>query len=184
MSDRPSWYGYNHAQNEKVLDLGCGGTKVPGSIGVDMVHGPSVDVVHDLDTVPYPFQDNIFDAVYLNHCIEHLADPKKVLEECVRIAKPGGTIFITVPHFTNPAAFGDVTHRRYFSYRAILGLAKSVVCNKKMLALGNMRVTSRISFLTPVINLSPRFWEDYFGFLLPGRALYYRFQVKEVLSGL
>jgi SAM-dependent methyltransferase len=181
MSDRPRWYGYNHQQNEKVLDLGCGGTKVPGSTGVDMNPGACVDYVHNLDNFPYPFQDNSFDAIYLNHCLEHLLDPKKTLEECIRIARPDGVIFITVPHFTNPASFGDVTHRRYFSFRAILGLAGNVAFNNKTLALSKMRVTCRISPFTPAINLFPRFWEDYFGYIIPGRALYYRFQVKPAL---
>lgn len=177
--DRPSWYGYNHQKGENVLDLGCGVAKVPGSVGVDFSGHSSVDVVHNLDETPYPFPDNSFDAVYLNHCIEHLADPKRALQECVRITRPEGVIFITVPHFTNGASFGDVTHRRYFSYRALIGLGRDVTHDRKALALQKMRVTARISPLTPLINLAPRFWEDFFCYIFTGRALYYRFQVIE-----
>lgn len=179
--DRPSWYGYNHEKDAHVLDLGCGRSKVPGSTGVDYMHNPSVDVVHDLDVVPYPFKSNTFDAVYMNHCLEHLIDPRKTLEECLRITRPNGIIYITLPHFTNAASFGDVTHRRYFSYRALQGLAQGLACDDKTVVLKNMRITARIPFFAPLINLAPRFWEDYLCFMITGRALYYRFEVRKTL---
>ena len=178
MGDRPSWYGYRHGSGEKIVDLGCGITKVPGSIGVDCFQDPAVDVVHNLDVFPYPFGNDTLDAVYLNHCIEHLADPKGTLEECLRIVRPDGNIFITVPHVTNLASFGDATHRRYFSYRAIPGLAGSVAVSGKKLEMEKSRITTRIPFFGPLVNLSPRFWEDYFCFIITGRALYYRFVVR------
>lgn len=178
--DRPSWYGYSHTSDEKIVDLGCGTSKVPGSIGLDCFKDPAVDVVHDLDVFPYPFGNDSLDAVYLNHCIEHLADPKRTLEECVRIVRQNGNIFITVPHVTNLASFGDVTHQRYFSYRAIPGLAKNALSDGKKLYMEKNRITARISFLSPIINLAPRFWEDYLCFVITGRALYYRFVVKRV----
>jgi len=179
MGDSPAWYGYNHGLNEKVLDLGCGTQKVPRSIGVDFSAHCAADVVHNLDSTPYPFQESSIDAIYLNHCIEHLDDPKRTLEECLRIARTGAYIYITVPHVTNLASFGDVTHRRYFSYRAIPGLAKYVTHGTKTLMMVNMRVTARISPFTPVINLAPRFWEDFLCYILTGRALYYRFRVAD-----
>jgi SAM-dependent methyltransferase len=177
--DVPSWYGYKHTANEKVLDLGGGVHKVPGSICVDFDPRCGADVAHDLDSMPYPFQENSIDAIYMNHCIEHLKDPKGTLEECVRIARTGAVIYITVPHFTNGASFGDITHRRYFSYRAIPGLAKNISVGTKGLALVNGVVTARISPLTPLINLAVRFWEDFFCYMVTGRALYYRFRVVD-----
>lgn len=177
--DRPTWYRFKHKENTKILDLGCGQRKVPGSVGVDCMPGPAVDVVHDLDLVPYPFESDSFDAIYMNHCIEHLSDPQKTLEECMRIARPKAIIYVTLPHFTNAASFGDVTHRRAFSYRALQTLAKNVTYNNKALALNKMRITLRIPLFDPIINIAPRFWEDYFCFMITGRALYYAFEVNE-----
>lgn len=177
--DRPSWYFLKKEKESRILDLGCGVSKFPGSIGVDCAQNPSVDVVHDLNDFPYPFEDDSFHVIYMNHCIEHLIDPKKTLEECLRIARPDGSIFITLPHFTNAASFGDVTHRRYFSYRALLTLAKDLTWKNKMLALNNMRITARIPLLNPLINLAPRLWEDYFCFMITGRALYYEFKARK-----
>jgi len=179
--NRPSWYGHEQHADMKVLDLGCGREKVHGSIGVDYINHPSVDVVHDLDRSPYPFENDTFDAIYMNHCIEHMIDPRKTLEECMRIARPGCAVFIMMPHFTCASSYGDVTHRRYFSYRALLGLAKELTCADKLLVLDKMRITARIPFFNPLINLLPRFWEDYLCFIITGRALFYRFEVRKAL---
>ncbi|MBI4145266.1 class I SAM-dependent methyltransferase [Candidatus Woesearchaeota archaeon] len=45
----------------------------------------------------YKFPNNSFDLITLMDVLEHTGDPKKVLEECNRILKPGGLIAINVP---------------------------------------------------------------------------------------
>jgi SAM-dependent methyltransferase len=177
-SNRPAWYG-PHEKDARKLDLGCGLSKIPGSIGVDCIDDPAIDVVHSLDDFPYPLDDDSFDAVYLNHCLEHLADPKRTLEECTRLARPGGAIYLMVPHFTCSSSFGDVTHLRYFSDRAIPTLGRNVASGSKRLKLTNRHITARIPFLAPLINLAPRLWEDYFCFMATGRTLFYRFEVTD-----
>lgn len=100
-----------------VLNLGCGKTRIPGSIGVDSVKiENNVDVVHDLDKTPYPFDDNYTDEIHFYHVLEHLHDPIKKLEEIHRILKPGGLLYMRVPHFSSMGAFSDLTHVRPFSY--------------------------------------------------------------------
>ena len=85
----------------KMLDLGCGRRKVRGCIGIDILPDSDADVIHDLNEVPYPFEDNLFDVIYANDCLEHLDDVIKVMEELYRIAKPKAKIFISVPHFSS-----------------------------------------------------------------------------------
>jgi SAM-dependent methyltransferase len=100
-----------------VLNLGCGRTRIPGSIGVDQVHIPgSVDVVHDLNVTPYPFETATADEIHFYHVLEHLDDPVAKLEEIHRILKPGGVLHMRVPHFSSNGAFTDITHKRPFSY--------------------------------------------------------------------
>lgn len=48
--------------------------------------------------------DADFDYVRLNHCFEHLINPKEVLAELRRIIKPDGTLFIGVPNRAGWAA--------------------------------------------------------------------------------
>ena len=50
---------------EKILDLGCGANKYPGSIGIDRLKLPGVDIVHDLNVFPYPFKNNSFEKVFV-----------------------------------------------------------------------------------------------------------------------
>ena len=40
------------------------------------------------------FQDNSFDCVHLGDILEHVTNPRKLLMECGRVLRPGGTIII------------------------------------------------------------------------------------------
>lgn len=103
--------------NKIILNLGCGKTRIPGSIGVDAVLIEDyVDVVHDLNVLPYPFPDEYADEIHLYHVLEHLHDPVKKIEEMYRILKHGGILHIRVPHFSSMGAFTDMTHVRPFGY--------------------------------------------------------------------
>ena len=100
-----------------IVNLGCGKVRIPNSIGVDRVKIENyVDVVHDLDRVPYPFKSNSIDEIHMYHVLEHLHDPIKKLEEIHRILKPGGILYMRVPHFSSMGAFTDITHVRPFGY--------------------------------------------------------------------
>ena len=100
-----------------ILNLGCGKTRIPDSIGVDGVKIEGcVDVVHDLNVVPYPFEDNYADEIHMYHVLEHLDNPVEKLEEIHRLLKPGGVLYLRVPHFSSMGAFTDITHKRPFGY--------------------------------------------------------------------
>jgi SAM-dependent methyltransferase len=43
-----------------------------------------------------PFSDSTFDTVYLGQVIEHIEDDKAVVQEAVRILRPGGKLVISV----------------------------------------------------------------------------------------
>lgn len=99
----------------KILDLGCGKRKRPGSIGVDYSDRHNADVIHNLNVFPYPFFDQEIDQIYMDNVLEHLDDPLKVMEEIYRICKPGARIEISVPYFRSLWAFIDPTHKNYFT---------------------------------------------------------------------
>lgn len=96
----------------KRLNLGCGWFKKPGYVNVDMNPLCNPDVVHDLNTFPYPFPDNEFDVVSADHIIEHLENPFSVMEELHRILKDNGLLTVLVPHFSRGFTYAD--HRRGF----------------------------------------------------------------------
>src|SRR5437868_14601739 len=86
---------------KKILDVGCGSNKHPGAIGIDFNPRTDADVIHDLGVVPYPFDDNEFDAIISRHVIEHVPDVMAFISELHRITKPGGRIKLVTPHYTN-----------------------------------------------------------------------------------
>ena len=102
----------------KMLDVGCGKRKIPGSIGIDMNPEADADVIHDLNSFPYPFADNAFDEVNCDSILEHLDDVFKVMEEIHRITTGGGIVRIKVPYYTSFDAFTDLTHKHFFTSRS------------------------------------------------------------------
>ena len=96
------------------IELGCGEGKKPGRIGVDVRDLPAVDVVADLN-LGLPFlPDRSVDAIHAHHVFEHIDAFEALLADCLRVLRDDGRLHVEVPHFTNPLAFSDYTHRRFF----------------------------------------------------------------------
>ena len=100
--------------NMKIVNLGCGNKKLAEEIGVDIIPGPYVDIVTDLNTYPLPFPDNSVDIVRSSHVFEHLDDLIALMEDIHRMLKPNGLLEFTVPHVSNIEYFRDPTHKRPF----------------------------------------------------------------------
>ena len=102
----------------RILDLGCGKSKVKGAIGLDNIDLPSVDIIHDLLNIPYPIENESYDIIYLRNVIEHfyLDDIEKIFNECFRILVLGGMLYVTVPHAFSVSAFTDPTHKQFFTF--------------------------------------------------------------------
>ncbi len=61
-------------------------------------HGVT-EITWDLEQVPYPLDDEAFDAVIMTEVFEHLRDyPVKSLEEVRRVLRPGGRLYFTTPN--------------------------------------------------------------------------------------
>ena len=98
------------------LNLGCGSKIINGHVNVDKYNLYNVDLVHDLECFPYPFDDDVVDEILLAHVLEHLGqDPNifnKIIKELYRICKKGATINIVVPHPRSDDFLADPTHVR------------------------------------------------------------------------
>jgi len=100
---------------EIIIDLGCGINKVKGSIGVDANTEVKPDIIHDLNSFPYPFTNNFADKIYLDNTLEHLENTIKVMDEVYRILKLNAMCIISVPYFRSKYAFCDPTHKKFFT---------------------------------------------------------------------
>jgi SAM-dependent methyltransferase len=78
------------------LHLGCGGNILSGWLNADIV--PEADVYIDATKV-LPFQDGALAAIYAEELIEHLSLDQgvRLLKECCRCLRPGGSIRLTTP---------------------------------------------------------------------------------------
>ncbi len=95
------------------LNLGCGSRLAEGCVNVDVVKLDGVDVVHDLDVLPWPWADGSADQIVAQDVFEHVNDPIGFMTESHRVLVPGGALFIKSPHYRHRDAFTDPTHRRF-----------------------------------------------------------------------
>jgi SAM-dependent methyltransferase len=94
----------------RVLNLGCGEHKIEGAINLDL---PDWDAKCN----SLPFVGKSVGLIHMHHFMEHLDSETivKLLIECQRILIPGGSIYITVPHFSCAMAHQDINHKTTFT---------------------------------------------------------------------
>lgn len=166
-----------------ILDVGCGAEKVPGAVGLDISPDTAADIVHDLDRFPYPVEDSSFDQILLQDVIEHVAEPIRVFEELHRIARPGARIQLRTPHFSSVLAYGDPTHRHYFSTVAIRSLAEPRFAHYTDIRFRVVHLTLDLWLPYRVVGLGMLFnrvqesYEKYLAFLCPTMNIRAEFEV-------
>jgi SAM-dependent methyltransferase len=106
----------------RILDAGCGGGGMPVSlaeesdavVGIDLTpryRDAGVRLGRELGTtnltfaqadgMALPFRDATFDVVLSHAVIEHVADAPRYLQECARVLKPGGWMYLsTAPYLS------------------------------------------------------------------------------------
>lgn len=96
------------------LDIGCGGNKQPGFVGIDIRKEPGVDIVHNLEKFPWPLPDNCVSFAMASHVVEHINPHGFVfvnfMNEVWRILKPGGRFAIATPYAGSQGYYQDPTH--------------------------------------------------------------------------
>lgn len=111
--------------NLKILDVGCGSKPYQNYFAQNEYLGIDVEVDNDADKVKIPdkyfdglnipYNNDSFDLIICTQVLEHAIDPKKLLEECNRVLKTKGQIFLTMP-FVYPEHAIPYDFRRFTSY--------------------------------------------------------------------
>jgi SAM-dependent methyltransferase len=80
--------GFNKLESDEVVEW----------INVDAFPVCKPDVLHDLNTFPYPWADESIDRIVAFHVMEHIPNWWGAFNECIRILRVGGEIEVRVPH--------------------------------------------------------------------------------------
>ena len=85
------------------MNLEIGNNRISANLGDNWqtLDIEGADIIHDLETFPYPIPDNKYEIIYMSHVLEHIRwyEAERVLKELYRILKPGGKLEIWVPDF-------------------------------------------------------------------------------------
>lgn len=74
----------------KGIDIGCGPDPLSPEVkAFDLKDGDANEITK--------YVDEVFDFVYSSHCLEHMREPTKAIQEWWKLVKPGGHLFILVP---------------------------------------------------------------------------------------
>lgn len=122
------------------LNLGCSDLLLPHFTNVDIV--PPADVICDLASFPWPWEDSSVSHIRAHDIIEHIGstwhvNPKSgafqfvngkisLMNEIHRVLKPGGTIEIKVPTTDGPGAWQDPQHVSFWNRNSFFYYTKGV----------------------------------------------------------
>lgn len=174
------------ALSGRKLDFGCGPNKPPGYIGMDIYPSTVVDVVHDFDAFPYPFEDNSFAEVRCYNSLEHVADFIASVVEIHRILQPGGMLKVLCPHYSGPDAYRDPTHRTFFAYTTFDRFtgetdyatrhAGMFRMRKRIFGVPEGRGHGLAAIPKAFGNRFPELYERYLCWMMPAKAIYYELE--------
>jgi len=91
----------NYTKDEAILfDIGSGPERLGDEfINVDLFPFPEVDILADASSLP--FKNDVADGVVSESVLEHVREPYDMASEMIRVLKPGGYLYASVP-FIHP----------------------------------------------------------------------------------
>ncbi len=102
----------------KILDVGCGDGALTlklkeacaagEAFGIDISENAArlasergiKAICLDIDNEEFRNEDDFFDVICVSEVFEHLFDPDRLLRNCLRTLKPGGTLVLTSPNLS------------------------------------------------------------------------------------
>lgn len=108
------------------LNLGCGKRLLEGYLNVDRTG--EVDLIWDLEQLPWPWPDNSVAEVRLIHVLEHLGGTPasfcNIIQELYRVCQRQAAVLIIVPHHRHDSFYADPTHVRPITEETIRLLSR------------------------------------------------------------
>jgi len=104
-----------------ILDIGCGDRKLTLKnrtvVGMDIRPLENVDIVHNIESIPWPIPDNSCLTIIASHILEHIKPwlTIDIFNELWRIMKSGGQLAISLPYGGSHGFYQDPTHINGFN---------------------------------------------------------------------
>ncbi len=117
--------GNNRAKKVKIRTMPH---EWQGLTTLDIDEGTNPDVVHNLNVMPLPFDDNSFDEIHAYEVLEHCGTQGDwkfffaQFEEFWRVLKPGGLFCASCPDYKSVWAWADPGHTRVISHGSLVFL--------------------------------------------------------------
>jgi 2-polyprenyl-3-methyl-5-hydroxy-6-metoxy-1,4-benzoquinol methylase/uncharacterized protein YbaR (Trm112 family) len=101
---------------EIILDVGCGGGWVSNTflkegkkvISLDISDNNPIKAIKESEHINHagliadvynlPFNENSIDCIIASEVLEHVSDPKRFIENLIKVLKPNGVIVLTTPY--------------------------------------------------------------------------------------
>jgi len=103
----------------KKINIGCGLDVKKYWDNLDTHNKNGANIIWDLNNLPLPFENNIYDYVLCSHVIEDWTNPILIIKELIRICKIEGKIEIRVPHERSANAWGSIAHKKAFNVETL-----------------------------------------------------------------
>lgn len=161
-----------------IVDLGCGKNKTPGTTGIDADPASHADIIVDFQNNPIPLEDNSVDRVISRQVFEHLEDPIRVLKELHRIVKPGGTIFVEVPHYSSHIAHG-LGHVQYYSHKELTQMFRNEISCDILKAEITFYKSFRRAGIKWLANKFPTDYERFWAYIFPAENIQVTARVRK-----
>lgn len=158
-------------KDKVVLDIGCGAggkTVYYASLGVEKIYGLEILEKYKVeaeeiavkkgyadrftfvcaDAAHMEFESDFFDTIIMNDAMEHVDEPLAVLNECYRVLKPQGRLYLNFPPYNHPFgahlsdAIGIPWVHCFFGDQTLIKVYKDLVSG---LPDGKQRIQFRIS---------------------------------------
>lgn len=151
----PLLYFYARRFGSRIIEVGCGtGNGVLGAFpahvcGVD-INPLAIDVCRDIglnahlisESEPFPFANGSFDVCILDNVLEHIPDPRQILDECYRATSSKGGMIVAVPGLRGFKF--DEDHKYYYTEDLLRSLDERwVLC--KLFAMPSFFLSSFLS---------------------------------------
>lgn len=115
----------------------------------------STDSKMDFDVDKFHWSGSEFDVIFHFEVIEHLMNPLFHLQECARVLKPNGKMFLTTPRTWHPPFLWNPAHFLGFDryrLRILLARAGFKVVRMEPLRTWNIFSYLRIGFFRPLLR--------------------------------